>query len=115
MSDIQDKDDELSDIVLLPYDFPLLNPPPFVIDFLKSVDERILDSRFNFPLDALRDLYKKDKYLFSKIKFFLSLYGCNFHSKKPTSFFPNDVNKQEEVIHYYGTKEDTFSVAEIAL
>lgn len=71
MSDIQDKDDELSDIVLLPYDFPLLNPPPFVIDFLKSVDERLLDSRFNFPLDALRDLYKKDKYLFSKIKFFL--------------------------------------------
>lgn len=115
MSDIQDKDDELSDIVLLPYDFPLLNPPPFVIDFLKSVDERLLDSRFNFPLDALRDLYKKDKYLFSKIKFFLSLYGCNFHSKKPTSFFPNDVNKQEDVIRYYGTKEDTFSVAEIAL
>ena len=68
MSDIQDKDDELSDIVLLPYDFPLLNPPPFVIDFLKSVDKRLLDSRFNFPLDALRDLYKKDKYLFSKIK-----------------------------------------------
>ena len=110
MSDIQDKDDELSDIVLLPYDFPLLNPPPFVIDFLKSVDERLLDSRFNFPLDALRDLYKKDKYLFSKIKFFLSLYGCNFHSKKPTSFFPNDVNKQEEVIRYYGQRRTRFQL-----
>lgn len=114
MSDVQDKTDELSDIVLLPYDFPLLNPPPFVIEFLKRVDERLFDSRFSFPLDALRDLYKKDKYLFNKIKFFLSLYGCNFHSKKLTSFFPNDVNEQEEVIRYYGTKEDTFSVAEIA-
>lgn len=70
MSDIQDKDDELSDIVLLPYDFPLLNPPPFVIDFLKSVDERLLDSRFNFPLDALRDLYKKDKYLLVRLSSF---------------------------------------------
>lgn len=71
MSDVQDKTDELSDIVLLPYDFPLLNPPPFVIEFLKRVDERLFDSRFSFPLDALRDLYKKDKYLFNKIKFFL--------------------------------------------
>lgn len=114
MSDIQNKSDELSDIVLLPYDFPLLNPPSFVIEFLKDVDERLLESKFSFPLDALRNLYKKDKNLFGKIKFFLSLYGCNFHSKKPNSFFPSDVDEQEEVIRYYGTKEDMFSVAEIA-
>lgn len=114
MSDIPNKANELSDVVLLPYNFPLLNPPPFVIQFLKNIDDKLLESSFVFPLDALRNLYKKDKHLFNKIKFFLSLYGCNFHSKKPNSFFPDDVEENEDVICYYGAKEDTFSVSEIA-
>lgn len=48
---------------------------------------------FSFELDVLRKLYKENKTLFYHIVNELSLYGCDFHSPKNSSFFPLPVGK----------------------
>ena len=46
---------------------------------------------FSFDLDYLRTLFKQNKTLFYHVVNELSLYGCDYHSAKNASFFPQPV------------------------
>lgn len=64
-----------------------------------------------FPLDELRNLYSNDKSLFFHVLNELSLYGCNFHSKKANTLFPPDITETSEVL--YIKTDDLFSPFEL--
>ena len=104
--------DNTNDLVLLPYGFhTILLPDPLIDFFEKSeIQYRTVDS---FPMGILRSLYRADYKSFYNVVYFLSLYGCNFHSAKNNSFFPPDVNNVEDVLTFSGSSDSCFSIADM--
>lgn len=60
-----------------------------------------------FSIDELRKLYSLSKSLFFHVINELSLYGCNFHSKKENSIFPTDITEESELLT--NTTDESFS------
>ncbi len=106
-------DDNTSDIVFLPNNFKTLVLPEPLIEFFDKFGIKYKITGF-FPMEFLRSLYKTDYKFFKKVLFFLSLYGCNFHSIKGNSFFPRDVNDIEDVLIFSGPIDSRFSIADMS-
>ena len=105
-------DKNINDLVLLPNGFKTLLIPEPLISFFQefNVDYKSADS---FPMEILRSLYRKDYKNFYRIVYFLSLYGCNFHSARTNSFFPADLKNVEEVISISSSPDDSFSITDM--
>lgn len=105
-------DKNINDLVLLPNGFKTLLIPEPLISFFQefNIDYKSVDS---FSMEILRSLYRKDYKNFYRIVYFLSLYGCNFHSARTNSFFPADLKNVEEVISISSSPDDSFSIADM--
>ncbi len=105
-------DDNTSDLVLLPNDFNKILLPAPLIEFFKRFEVHY-QTATSFPMEVLRSLYRTDFKIFYNVVYFLSLYGCNFHSAKNNSFFPPDVSDVEDVLTFSGASDSRFSIAEM--
>lgn len=104
--------DDCNDSVLLPNGFDNLVLPKSLVSFFDEfeIDYKTIAS---FPMGVLRSLYKRDFKRFHNIVYFLSLYGCEFHSAKNNSFFPSDVNSAEDILAFSGSPDESFSVSDM--
>lgn len=105
-------DDNTNDLVFFPNDFNSILLPEPLIEFFERFDIQYKTAP-SFPMRALRSLYRTDYKSFYNVVYFLSLYGCNFHSPKNNSFFPPDVNDVEDVFTFSGTSDSCFSIADM--
>ena len=105
-------DDNTNDLVLLPNDFNSILLPELLIEFFEKFEIQYKTTN-SFPMSILRSLYRADYKSFYNVVYFLSLYGCNFHSVKNNSFFPADVNNVEDILTFSGPAESCFSIADM--
>ena len=105
-------DDNTNDLVLLPNDFNSILLPEPLIEFFEKFEIQYKTTN-SFPMSILRSLYRADYKSFYNVVYFLSLYGCNFHSVKNNSFFPADVNDAEDILAFSGSAESCFSIADM--
>lgn len=105
-------DDNTNDLVLLPNDFNSILLPEPLIEFFKKFEIQYKTTN-SFPMSILRSLYRADYKSFYNVVYFLSLYGCNFHSVKNNSFFPSDVNDVEDILTFSGPAGSCFSIADM--
>lgn len=105
-------DGDTNDLVLFPIDFASLQLPELLISFFDKFEIHY-KSENSFPMGILRSLYRMNYKLFYNVVYFLSLYGCDFHSAKNNSFFPSDVNDEEDVLIFSGSSDASFSIPEM--
>lgn len=105
-------DGDTNDLVLFPIDFASLQLPELLISFFDKFEIHY-KSENSFSMGILRSLYRMDYKLFYNVVYFLSLYGCDFHSAKNNSFFPSDVNDEEDVLIFSGSSDASFSIPEM--
>lgn len=105
-------DGDTSNLVLFPIDFASLQLPELLISFFDKFEIHY-KSENSFSMGILRSLYRMDYKLFYNVVYFLSLYGCDFHSAKNNSFFPSDVNDEEDVLIFSGSSDASFSIPEM--
>lgn len=105
-------DDNTNDLVLLPNDFNSILLPEPLIEFFEKFEIQYKTTS-SFPMSILRSLYRADYKSFYNVVYFLSLYGCNFHSVKNNSFFPADVNDVEDILAFSGSAESCFSIVDM--
>lgn len=105
-------DDNTNDLVLFPNDFNSILLPEPLIEFFEKFEIQYKTTN-SFPMSILRSLYRADYKSFYNVVYFLSLYGCNFHSVKNNSFFPADVNDVEDILAFSGSAESCFSIADM--
>lgn len=106
-------DCDTNDLVLFPNDFASLQLPELLVCFFDKFDIHYKTEN-SFSMGILRSLYKTDYKCFYSVIFFLSLYGCNFHSVKNNSFFPTDVNDEEDVLVFSGSADASFSIPDMS-
>jgi hypothetical protein len=101
--------DALIDNVIISQDLKFLHLTKRTMDFLCKLGK--FEKGDTFALDELRSLYATNKSLFFHVVNELSLYGCNFHSKKANTLFPPDVSGESEIL--VNRTDDLFSPFEL--
>ena len=101
--------DTATDSVIIIQNLKLVHLSKKTRDFLERLNK--FNEGDSFSIDELRNLYSNNKSLFFHVLNELSLYGCNFHSKKVNNLFPEDVTDESEILA--NNTEESFSPFEL--